>query len=66
MKKIWIHKSNSFKEANEFDVEYYSCESPRQRLSDMQFCREMYFKLKGITNAGRRRLRRVIRIIKQA
>ncbi len=64
MKRIWAHKSNSFKEANEFEAKYYSLESPQERLSDIQFCRETYFKLKGIPSAGRKGLRRVIRIIK--
>jgi hypothetical protein len=66
MKKVWIHKTNSFKEAKEFEDKYYLLESPQERLSDMQFCREQYFKMKGIVNAGRKRLRRVIRVVQQA
>lgn len=63
MKKIWIHKANSFKEAQEFEDRYYMEESPEERLSDIQFCREQYVRIKGIRNAGRKRLRRVIRVI---
>lgn len=63
MKKIWQQKHTSFKEAKEFDDIYYMSESPEERLSDIQFCREQYFKMKGIANEGRKRLRRVIRII---
>lgn len=63
MKKIWIHKTNSFKKAKEFEDRYYLLESPQERLSDMQFCREQYFKMKGMPNEGRKRLRRVVRVI---
>lgn len=64
MKKIWIHKSYSFREANKFDEQYYLNQSPMERLSDVQFCREQYEKIKGQKhNAGRKRLRRVIKII---
>lgn len=66
MKKIWIHKARSFKEAEDFEDRYYRAKSPSERLSDMQFCREAYFKMKGRAHAGRRGLRRVIRIIQQA
>ena len=63
MKKRWIHKANSFKEAQEFEDRYYMQKSPEERLSDIQFCREQYFRIKGTKNAGRKRLRRIIRII---
>lgn len=64
MKKWWIRKSNSFKEAEEFDDEYYRQRTPEERLEDIQFCREMYFRLKGINiNESRKRLRRVLRVI---
>ena len=66
MKKIWVHKSYSFKEAQKFDDHYYMAESPSERLSDIQLCRELYFQLKGRKYAGRKGLRRVIRIIQQA
>ena len=65
MKKIWIHKADSFKEANEFDDRYYLLKSPKERLSDIQFCREMFLKIKGKASARRKGLRRFIRIIKQ-
>lgn len=65
MKKIWIHKTSSFKKANEFEKKYYLFESPEERLSDLQFCREQYLKMKGITDEGRKGLRRVIKVIKQ-
>ena len=66
MKKIWIHKAHSFKEAEQFEDRYYIRESPSERLSDIQLCRELYFQLKGLKNARRKGLRRVVRVIQQA
>jgi len=69
MKKIWIHKSKSFEEAEEFDREYYRRMSTTERLNIMQELREMYFKFtrhnkKGLsTHARGKGLRRVIKII---
>lgn len=63
MRKIWIHKATSFKDAKDFEDELYMRASPEERLSDIQFCREQYFKMKGLPNEGRKRLRRVIRVI---
>ncbi len=64
MRKIWIKKFNSFKEAERFEDEYYRKRSPEERLEDIQLCREMYFELKKINlNACRKRLRRVFRVI---
>ncbi|MBL7131719.1 MAG: hypothetical protein ISS45_10050 [Candidatus Omnitrophica bacterium] len=65
MKKIWAHKANSFKKAREHDEKYYLFKSPQERLSDIQFCRELYFKLKGLTDESREGFRRVIKIVKQ-
>ena len=64
MDKIVINKAKSFKEAQEWQDNYYMSKTGRERLSDVQICRENYFKIKGI-NAGRKRLRRVFRIVKQ-
>ena len=67
MKKYWVKKTNSFKNAQEFDEQYYLKMGYKQRLDIMQFLREMYFKFnKSGNNAGRKRLRRSIKIIKQA
>lgn len=63
--KIWINRANSFKEAEEFDTEYYMSMSGNERLEIMQYLREIYFyKIKGKDNANRKGLRRVIRVIK--
>ena len=65
--KIWIHKSNSFKEAQEFDDSYYLSMTPTERLETVQFLREEYWRMnKGENHEGRKRLRRVFKLIKQA
>ena len=63
MKKIWVNKANSFKEAAEFDSSYYMKMSKSERISTMQFLREIYLKFKGSRNADGKRLRRVVKII---
>ena len=64
MKKVWINKSNSFKEADDFDEKYYSNMSGVKRLEVVQFLREAYFKIKGQTgHESRKRLRRSFKII---
>jgi len=62
--KIVINKAKSFKEAQEWQNNYYISKPVKERLSDVQRCRENYFKIKGI-NAGRKRLRRIFRVVKQ-
>ena len=64
MDKIVINKTKSFKEAQNWQNNYYISKTVKERLSDVQICRENYFKIKGI-NAGRKRLRRIFRIVKQ-
>ena len=63
MKKIWVNKANSFKEAERFDKKYYRSMSKMERLDTMQFLREIYHKMKGPKNAVGKRLRRIIKII---
>lgn len=58
-KKIY----NSFNEAKDGEDEYYLSLSYQERLSDLQFCREQYFKLKP--HEDRKGLRGFIKIIKQ-
>jgi len=69
-RKIWENLAYSFKEAEDFDRKYYLSLSPEERLSDVQFCRELYYKLPKAKdnpykykNADTKRLRKVIRII---
>ena len=63
MKKIWVNKANSFKEAEAFDSAYYMKMSKAERISTMQFLREEYRKIKAPRNENRKRLRRVIKIV---
>lgn len=66
MKKIWVHKTNSFKSAEGFDEEYYFNMNSTQRLEIMQFLRKIYFKFnKNRKNEGRKGLRRAIKVIQQ-
>ena len=66
-KKIWINKADSFDAAEEFDNQYYKTQTAAQRLDEMQFLREQYFKMnKEAEDAHRKGLRRTIKIIKQA
>jgi hypothetical protein len=65
--KIWVNKSTSYKEAQEFDDSYYLSLTPTERLEVVQFLREEYWKLKKDTKHERgKRLRRVLKIVKQA
>ncbi|MBA7611129.1 hypothetical protein ES703_18348 [subsurface metagenome] len=77
MKKVWMHKTDSFQKAEKFEEGYYLSLSPKERLGEVQFLREEYFKLKpfkeskgshGIgrnSSESRKRLRRVLKVIKQ-
>lgn len=65
MKNFWFKKAHSFAEENRLDEEYYAQETPEERLSDVQFCREQYFLIKGVKNARRKRFQRVFKVIKQ-
>jgi hypothetical protein len=67
MKRVWLNKAGSFKEALDFDTAYYLGLSSEERVEGVQFLREEYFKSKGIEfREDGKRLRRVFRIIKQA
>ena len=64
MKKIWIHKADSFKKAKDFEAKYYSDLSGSERINTVQFLREQYFKLRGrLKDESRKGLRRSLKII---
>jgi len=64
MKKIWIHKADSFEKARDFEIKYYSDLSSSERIDMVQFLREQYFKLKGrLKDESREGLRRYIKIV---
>ena len=62
-KKIWVHKSDSFNKADEFDHVYYFSMTPEERLDVVQFLRERSAKLEeSPKHEYRKRLRRILRI----
>lgn len=67
MKKIWINKAGSFREAGKFDDRYYLGMTPSERLETVQLLREEYSKIQGKRNGSKDEiaegLRRVIRVI---
>lgn len=64
MKKIWVHKADSFTKAKDFEAKYYSDLSSSERIDMVQFLRERYFKLKGrLKDESRKGLRRSLKII---
>ena len=68
MKKIWINKPNSFREAEKFDADYYLGMSPAERLETVQLLREEYSRLRGKSGGSRNEnskgLRKVFRVVK--
>jgi hypothetical protein len=67
MKRIWINKAGSFKEAQDFDASYYLGLSSEEKLESVQILREEYFKSNGLEfREDGKRLRRVFKVIKQA
>lgn len=56
-------RASSFKEAAEFDSAYYATMSKAERISTMQFLREIYLKFKAPRNENGKGLRRVIKVI---
>lgn len=64
MKRVWIKRLPSFKEAEKSDENYYLGMSGKEKLETMQILREIYYKIKNkLKNEGRKGLRRVIRVI---
>ena len=67
MKKIWVNGAKSFDAAQDFDNAYYLSLSSTERVENVQFLREEFFKSHGLKfREDGKRLRRVCRIIKQA
>ena len=66
MKKVWVNRARSFEAAQEFDQAYYLRLSGAERVESVQYLREEYFKSHGlILREDGKRLRRVLRVIKQ-
>jgi len=67
VKKVWIHKTDSFKAADKFDEEYYLNMTSKERLEIMQMLREIYYKFsQGKKRENRKGLQRSIKIIQRA
>jgi hypothetical protein len=64
-KDVWIKKSESFKSAADFNLDYYLSMNPQERLDTMQFLRRIAFNIKKERNhgKGRKRLQRVLKVI---
>jgi hypothetical protein len=62
MKKIWVHKAKSFKDAERFDRAYYQAMSPIERVETVDWLRQIARKFKKVGNGGTR-LRRVITVV---
>lgn len=63
MKRRWVKKTKSFKEAEKFERDYYFLMSGTERLENMQFLRELYRKFKQGKNENRKGLRGFIKVI---
>ena len=63
--KVWMNKTDSLAEAERFDEQYYQIMSGYEKIEIIQFLREQYLKMKGLDGESRKRLRRVVKFIKQ-
>ena len=67
MGKIWVNKARSFEEAQDFDNAYYLSLSATERVESVQILREEFFQSNGLEfREDGKRLRRVLRVTKQA
>lgn len=65
-KKIWVNKTTSFKEAEEFDIKYYLAMPRSEKIETIQFLRESVGKIKKeVKNAHRKGLLRTVKVIQQ-
>ncbi len=65
-KRIWVNKTTSFKEAEEFDIQYYLAMPRSEKIETIQFLRENVGKIKKrIKNAHRKGLLRTVKVIQQ-
>ncbi|MDI6752728.1 MAG: hypothetical protein QME07_07800 [bacterium] len=65
-RKIWINRPASPEDTERFERDYYLKMTKSERLSTVQFLRDMHSKIKGESDEGREGLRRVIKIAKQS
>ena len=65
MKKIWVHKARSFKDAERFDEQFWRRAGAAARFSATWLMVEEFLKLRGRFR-GQPRLRRTVQHIKRA
>ena len=65
MKKIWVHKAKSFKEAADFDKRFWRSQSAQVRFAAAWKTIEEFYKIRGI-RGYKLRLQRSVQNIKQA
>ena len=65
MKKIWVNKTSSFKEASSFNRRFWQSQSPQARFVATWKMIDEVYKIKGI-NGYKSRLQRSVQSIKQA
>lgn len=63
MKKIWVHKTSSFTEAERFDERFWRSAGAAARFSATWLMVGDYFKLRG-KSRGQPRLRRTVQHVK--
>lgn len=65
-RKIWMKRLNLMSNEDNDDIEYYLDMSCEERLEIVQFLREQYLKINGMSpNESRKGLQRIIRIVQQ-
>ncbi len=64
MKKAWIHRANSFKDAERFDAKFWKRAGVEARFSAVWKMVDEFYKIKGI-NGYKRRLQRSVQSIEQ-
>lgn len=65
MKKIWVNKARSFKEAEKFDIEFWQKAGVQARFSATWKMIEELYKIRGVYGY-KLRLRRSVQSIEQA
>lgn len=65
MKKIWVHKARSFKEAEEFDMLFWSQAGANAKFAALWGMVKTFYKLKNIKNGHKLRLQRSVWHIEQ-
>ena len=65
MKKIWVNKTNSFKEAEDFNIKFWKSTKPDVKFSALWQMVEEFYKIRN-KHGYKLRLQRSVQNIKQA